>query len=239
MNKNFLAALSGESLDALYRDWQRSADSVPEDWQIFFSGFGLGLENTVVSNKSVDEQAALKLSGVQSLLYRYRSLGHLLACTDPLSPCQLFHPLLDLSAFGLDASDLDTVFTCRRFLNVSSTLRDILVTMRETYCQEIGVEFMHIEEPDERQWLIDRMEPCRNHPAYSVDEKLHILDKLHKAALFELFLHRRFVGQKRFSLEGGEILIPVLDRIVNGCPKAGISDVVMGMSHRGRLNVLA
>ncbi len=237
MNESFLTALSGELLDELYRKWQRSADSVPEEWRLYFSGFELGL-NRASGGGGFDEQAALKLSGVQSLIYRYRSLGHLLACTDPLSPCQLSHPLLELSNFGLDENDLDTSFACRRFLKPRASLREILETMRETYCREIGVEFMHIQDPDERQWLIDRMEPCRNHPDFPVAEKLHILEKLHQAAFFESFLHRRFVGQKRFSLEGGEIMIPVLDRIVSSCPEAGVSDVVMGMSHRGRLNVL-
>ena len=162
-----------------------------------------------------------------------------MACTDPLSPCKLSHPLLELSTFGLDENDLDTVYACRRFLKPRASLREIIETMRETYCRDTGVEFMHIQEPDERQWLIERMEPCRNHPDFSVAEKMHILEKLHQATLFELFLHRKFVGQKRFSLEGGEILIPVLDRIISDCPTAGVSDVVMGMSHRGRLNVLA
>ncbi|MBV5338590.1 MAG: 2-oxoglutarate dehydrogenase E1 component [Deltaproteobacteria bacterium] len=239
MDGSFLAAMSGEYIDALYKQWQRSADSVPEEWRLFFTGFEFGSDRTNCDDNNFDEKAALKLSGVQSLLYRYRSLGHLLACTDPLSPCKLFHPLLDLSSFGLDEKDLDTSFVCRRFLKPRATLREVLETMRETYCRETGVEFMHIQEPDERQWLIDRMESCRNHPGSSTAEKLHILEKLHQAALFELFLHRRFVGQKRFSLEGGEILIPVLDRIICGCPESGISDVVMGMSHRGRLNVLA
>ena len=239
MNGDFLAALSGEWLDTLYRDWQRSADSVPEQWRHFFSGFELGLDSTPGGGGGFDEVGALKLSGVQSLIYRYRSLGHLLACTDPLSPCQLSHPLLELSNFGLGENDLDTTFACRRFLKLRATLREVLETMRETYCRETGVEFMHIQDPDERQWLIDRMEPHRNHTDFSIDEKLHILETLHQAAFFELFLHRRFVGQKRFSLEGGEILIPVLDRIVRSCPEVGVSDVVMGMSHRGRLNVLA
>ena len=239
MNGSFLATMSGEKLDALYHQWQRSADSVPEEWRIFFSGFELGLDAVPAGARGFDEQAALKLSGIQSLIYRYRSLGHLLACTDPLSPCQLSHPLLDLSNFGLDTNDLDTIFACRRFLKPRATLREVLETLRDTYCRETGVEFMHIQEPDERQWLIDRMEPCRNHPVFSVAEKLHILETLHQAAFFELFLHRRFVGQKRFSLEGGEILIPVLDRMVRKCSEAGVSDVVMGMSHRGRLNVLA
>ncbi|MDD2308997.1 MAG: 2-oxoglutarate dehydrogenase E1 component [Desulfuromonadaceae bacterium] len=239
MDGSFLNAMSGEWLDALYTQWQHSADSVPEEWRLFFSGFEFGSGRTCSGYNRSDEQAALKLSGVQSLLYRYRSLGHLLACIDPLSPCKLSHPLLELSNFGLDENDLDTSFVCRRFLKPRATLREVLETMRETYCRETGVEFMHIQEPDERQWLIDRMESCRNRPYISVAGKLHILEKLHQASLFELFLHRRFVGQKRFSLEGGEILIPVLDRIVCGCPEAGISDIVMGMSHRGRLNVLA
>jgi len=239
MEESFLAAVSGEWLDDLYRDWQHSDDSVPEQWRLFFSGFELGVDSAARGDGAIDEQAALKLSGVQSLIYRYRSIGHLLACTDPLSPCQLFHPLLELSNFGLDENDLDTTFACRRFLMPHATLRVVLETMRETYCTETGVEFMHIQDPDERQWLIDRMEPCRNHPDFTVAEKLHVLEKLHQAAFFELFLHRRFVGQKRFSLEGGEILIPVLDRIVRCCPDAGVSDVIMGMSHRGRLNVLA
>jgi 2-oxoglutarate dehydrogenase E1 component len=150
----------------------------------------------------------------------------------------LDHPLLTLAQFDLDQSDLDMIFTSRRFLKSSATLREILSTMRETYCREIGVEFMHIQDPIERQWLIDRMEPCCNHPEISSDERLHILQKLHEAALFESFLQRRFPGQKRFSLEGGEVLIPVLDSIVRYSQVAGIESIVVGMSHRGRLNVL-
>lgn len=239
MIKNFISSLSGEHLDALYLQWRDSPNSLSEEWRHFFSGFELGLDASPTVDKQFDEEAALKLSGVQSLLYRYRSIGHLLACTDPLSPCRLSHPQLELSNFGLDENDLDTPFLCRRFLKTRATLREVLETATETYCTEIGVEFMHIQDPDERQWLIDQMEPCRNHPKHTVEEKLHILEMLHKAALFENFLHRRFVGQKRFSLEGGEVLIPALDQIIRGCQEAGITDVVMGMSHRGRLNVLA
>ena len=240
MDRNsLLANISGEWLESLYSDWQRDADSVPSEWRTFFSGYELGSTNSSKSSAQCDDAYFLKQSGVQSLIYRYRNLGHLLACTDPLSPCQLNHPFLELSNFGLDENDLDTVFACRRFMKQSASLRDILEVLRETYCREIGVEFMHIQEPDERQWLIDRMEPCFNRSNLTSSEKIHILHKLHQAAQFESFLHRRFVGQKRFSLEGGEILVPVLDRIVRGCPDAGIRDLVLGMSHRGRLNVLA
>jgi len=236
---SMLANISGEWLETLHSDWKRDPGSVPAEWQNFFSGFELGSETGGKSNILIDEDHALKQSGVQSLIYRYRNIGHLLACTDPLSPCHLSHPLLELSNFGLDENDLDTLFACRRFLKRIASLREILEVMRETYCRSIGVEFMHIQEPVERQWLIDRMEPTLNRTDLPLPEKLHILEKLHQAAQFESFLHRRFVGQKRFSLEGGEILVPVLDRIVRGCPEAGISDLVLGMSHRGRLNVLA
>ncbi|MBC7961894.1 MAG: 2-oxoglutarate dehydrogenase E1 component [Steroidobacteraceae bacterium] len=233
-----LANISGEWLEALHADWKLDADSVPAEWNAFFCGFELATEGPAGSAET-NETHALKQSGVQSLIYRYRNIGHLLTCTDPLSPCRLQHPLLDLACFGLDENDLDTLFACRRYMKPKATLREILAVMLETYCREIGVEFMHIQEPDERQWLIDKMEPGLNRPELAVSEKLHILEKLHQAALFESFLHRRFIGQKRFSLEGGEILVPVLDRIVRSCPEAGISDLVLGMSHRGRLNVLA
>jgi 2-oxoglutarate dehydrogenase E1 component len=232
----FLSNLSEAWLEAIYNDWLTDAASVTQEWQIFFSGFEMGAEKT---DRSLDETQALKHSGVQSLIYRYRDLGHLLACTDPLSPCRLDHPLLILSAFGLDDADLNSVFSSRRYLKPRATLREIVATLRETYCREIGVEFMHIQDPDERQWLIDRMEPNCNRTPFSAGDKLLILGKLHEAALFESFLHRRFIGQKRFSLEGGEVLVPVLDAIVRKCPSAGIAGMVVGMAHRGRLNVLA
>lgn len=239
MNESFLSNVSEEWMDSLYAAWQRDAASVSEEWRIFFSGFQLGLAEPGRAAGGTDETRAPKQSAVLSLVQRYRNVGHLLACTDPLSPCRLDHPLLALSAFDLDDSDLDTPFSTTLFPERRATLAEIVAALRETYCREIGVEFMHIQDPDERQWLIDRMEPRRNRPEFSLEERLHILETLHRAALFESFLHRRFIGQKRFSLEGGEMLIPVLDALVRGCPPAGISDLVLGMAHRGRLNVLA
>ncbi len=238
MDASLLANISGKWLEAMHEDWKHSADSVPVEWQAFFRGFEFASDG-LIEQVTASESHALKQSGVQSLIYRYRNVGHMLACTDPLSPCQLQHPLLELSCFGLDENDLDTQFACRRYMKPMATLREIVAVMKETYCREIGAEFMHIQDPGERQWLIDKMEPDCNRPELAVSDKLHILEKLHQAALFESFLHRRFIGQKRFSLEGGEILVPVLDRIVLNCPERGVSDLVMGMSHRGRLNVLA
>lgn len=240
-NYQSLSNLSPEWIESLFDQWKNDPESVGSDWQLLFTGFMLGYATTEENHGHLeyDDTHALKLSGVQSLIYRYRSLGHLQACVDPLSSCMLEHPLLSLSNFDLDQSDLDVTFTSRRYLTQRATLREIVTTMRETYCREIGVEFMHIQDPSERQWLIDRMEPGHNRPDNSSAERLKLLEKLHEATQFESFLQRRFPGQKRFSLEGGEILIPVLDAVVRNCPKNGINDVVLGMAHRGRLNVLA
>ncbi|GFE57601.1 2-oxoglutarate dehydrogenase E1 component [Geobacter sp. AOG1] len=245
--------ISPEWVEAQYLRWRENPEEMSPEWQAFFRGFELGDSGRepVTGGEFLDPAMARKQSGVQSLIYRYRDIGHLLACTDPLSPCRIDHPLLSLSAFDLDESDLDTTFYVRRFRPVrtaisattaepsAATLREILSVMRETYCRSIGAEFMHIQDPTERQWFMDRMEPVRNRPAFTVDERLAILGKLQEAALFEGFLNRKFMGQTRFSLEGGETLIPVLDAAVNHAANVGVADLIVGMPHRGRLNVLA
>ncbi len=236
----FISNVSEEWIEKLHDDWMADPQSVPGEWRIFFSGFDLGAKGArKVSPDPDGHSGALKHSSVQSLIYRYRDIGHLLACTDPLTLCHLEHPQLSLVAFDLDDSDLDSVFATRRFYKQSATLREIIHTLRETYCREIGVEFMHIQDPDERQWLIDRMESSLNRTAFNSEERLYLLEKLHESSLFEAFLHRRFIGQKRFSLEGGEVLIPAIDSVVKASPSSGITDIVLGMAHRGRLNVLA
>lgn len=232
----FLAALPDGLIDDLYSRWQLG-EVVPKDWEHFFAGYQLGQE--VSSANMQNPTMALKHSGVQSLIYRYRDLGHLLACTDPLSPCPISSPLLDLTSFGLDEGDMETVFTTRRHHLQQATLRQFIHALKETYCRDIGVEFMHIQNPDERQWLIDRMEPILNRPQLETPEKFEIMEKLHQAVLFESFLQRKFPGQKRFSLEGGETLIPLLEALVQACGQSTVTDVVVGMAHRGRLNVLA
>jgi 2-oxoglutarate dehydrogenase E1 component len=229
--------VSPQWIESLFRLWQQDPQRVPPQWRAFFAGFALAAEAPPAGAR-VDLDYALKQSAVQSLIYRYRDIGHLLACVDPLSPCPTDHPLLALSAFGLEEADLDTTYHTRRFLRESATLREIVATLRETYCRSVGVEFMHLQEPAERQWLIERMEPTRNRPGLSRAQKLRLLGKLQEAALFEAFLHRRFVGQKRFSLEGGEALVALLDFVVQRAAALGVRDLVLGMSHRGRLNVL-
>ena len=233
--------LSPQWIEGLFRQWQNAPQSLSPDWQAFFQGFELASVPPAapISPDTMDATMALKESAVQSLLYRYRDLGHLLACTDPLSPCPVDHPLLRLDAFGLEDTDLDRTFHSIRFLKTHATLREMLKVLRETYCRAIGVEFMHIQDPAERDWLKMRMESIRNQPVFTWQEKKTIYRKLAQAAQFENFLHRKFLGQKRFSLEGGEVLIPFLDGAVCKAGELGMTDLILGMAHRGRLNVLA
>jgi 2-oxoglutarate dehydrogenase E1 component len=238
--RSFISNLSGAWIEHLHALSRNSPERISEDWNQFFAGFDLANSLSVVKSvKVADDVSSLKVPSVLTLVEQYRSIGHLSACTDPLSPCMLSHPLLELAHFDLDESDLDVSFVVRTFSQRPVTLREIVTSMSATYCREIGVEFMHIQDPSERQWLIQRMEPSHNLPDVNLEEKLHLLEKLHQAALFESFLQRRFPAQKRFSLEGGDTLIPALDAIVRYCPEMGISSVVLGMAHRGRLNVLA
>lgn len=234
----FLHNLDPEWLEGRYQQWLKEPESFAPEWQRFFEGFELG-RTPPAEELHTDMAEAMLQSSVQSLIYRYRDVGHLLACTDPLSPCPLSHPLLDLAAFKLSSDDLERHFHIRRFHKDTATLREILATMQETYCRSIGVEFMFIMEPAERQWLIDRMEPARNRRSFSQNEQLRLLSRLQQGTLFEEFLQRRFPGQKRFSLEGGESLLTALDTVVNSALPAGVSELIIGMSHRGRLNVLA
>lgn len=234
---DFLANSSPQWIETLYNRWIQDPSSVPSQWQLFFSGFALAEDGGAPDHP--DEVFALKVAGVQSLISRYRSLGHLLACTDPLTACHATHPFLELSEFGLTIDDLTLLFPTRRFGNSRELLAELIESLKETYCRGIGVEFMHIQEPEKRQWLIDQMESCSNHPTFTDDDKMLILEKLEEANQFEMFLQRRFPGQKRFSLEGGEVLIPALYTLLAACPEQGVRDVVMGMPHRGRLNVLA
>ncbi len=235
----FLGNVSPEWMEEQSRLWREDPRQVSPELRAFFEGFELGSSIAPVSAEEEPPAGDLKSSGVQSLIYRYRDIGHLLACTDPLSPCAIDHPLLALSHFGLVDADLDRSFHTRRFMKSPATLREVLTVMRETYCRSIGVEFMHIQAPTERQWLIDRMEPVRNRPDVPEREQLVILEQLLSASLFEEFLHRKFIGQTRFSLEGGETLIPVLHALIARAGTLGVSDLILGMPHRGRLTVLS
>jgi 2-oxoglutarate decarboxylase len=179
-----------------------------------------------------------KTARVQKLIDAYRTTGHLMADVEPLSYVQRSHPDLDVVSHGLSLWDLDREFATGGFGGKSfMKLRRILGVLRDSYCRTIGVEYMYIANPDERKWMQERMEVGA--PRTPRDEQLRILRKLNSAEAFETFLQTKYVGQKRFSLEGGESVIPVLDAIISAAADAGLDEVCVGMPHRGRLNILA
>jgi len=179
-----------------------------------------------------------KTARVQKLIDAYRTTGHLMADVEPLSYVQRSHPDLDVVSHGLSLWDLDREFATGGFGGKSfMKLRRILGVLRDSYCRTIGVEYMYIANPAERKWMQERMEVGA--PRTPRDEQLRILRKLNSAEAFETFLQTKYVGQKRFSLEGGESVIPVLDAIISSAAEAGLDEVCVGMPHRGRLNILA
>jgi 2-oxoglutarate dehydrogenase E1 component len=234
----FATRLNLDALEAAYQRWQQEPASVDESWRVFFEGFELGLARPAPAvSAGADARAQ---TGIVLLIDAYRDLGHFMAQLDPLSESRPTYPLLDLAEFGLQEADLERTFDTHQFLGLAQgTLRELLAALRETYCRTIGVEYMHIQDTHIRRWLQERMEPRRNQPSLPRRQKLGLLMSLHFAELFERFLHSRYVGQKRFSLEGAETLIPILDLIVERAPDRGVREIVFGSAHRGRLNVLA
>ncbi len=181
-----------------------------------------------------------KQTKVLQLIHNFRVRGHLVADLDPLDSTRAPHRDLDPASYGLTLWDLDREFLTGNLSGAErATLREILDTLRETYCGAIGVEYMYIANPERKEWLRHRMEVARNYPALDVSSKRRVLEKLVAAESFERFLHARYIGHKRFSLEGGEALVPLLDRILNDAALIGVREAVLGMPHRGRLNVLA
>src|SRR6266851_3603306 len=190
-------------------------------------------------NATEDEKVAREAAVLQ-MINAYRVRGHLLADLDPLEYEVKRHPELDPAFYGLTIWDLDREFICGGLCGkLTAKLRDILDTLRETYCGKIGPEYMHISETVQKKWLQDRMEPSRNHPPLDLATKRRILMKLNDSESFEKFLHTKYVGHKRFSMEGAESTIPMLDYLFNEATQDGVAEAVIGMAHRGRLNVLA
>ena len=179
-----------------------------------------------------------KAARVVELIHAYRVRGHLMADTDPLEYEIRRHPDLDVLQHGLTLWDLDRAFPVGGFAGKQKMkLREVLGVLRDTYCRRVGIEYMHIQGPEERRWIQDRIEIRYTKP--DQDEQKHILNRLNAAEAFETFLQTKYVGQKRFSLEGGESLIPLLDAVLQSSAESGLDEMVIGMAHRGRLNVLA
>ena len=243
----FAGPQNRELLDAQYSRWQANPDSVEPSWQAFFSGVefaGNGIAERF-EPATVKGEARLQAAAAR-LITAYRDLGHLAAHIDPLltpeeqaakpSPWHLSE-----TRFKLGPADLDAEVDGSMVFGIDGPIRlgDLIATLKETYCRTVGVEFMHIQDTRPRMWLAGRMEPNRNRFDPGRAMRLRTLMTLHWAELFEKYLHTKFLGQKRFSLEGGETLIPVLDAIVHRGPSLGVKEFVIGMAHRGRLNVLA
>ncbi len=230
--------LNLDFLDAQYGRYRIDPGSVSREWQVFFNGFDIGLQRSGPGAEFRQDDGAH--ARVAELIHRYRDLGHLLACMDPLSACPTAHPLLALNEFGFGAADLKRIFSTPQFGFIDQApLEEILGILRQTYCRAIGVEYMHLQDPDERAWLQDRMEPVRNRPLPDAAGRRRILEKLTQAAVFEQVLNKKYQAVTRFSLEGGDALIPMLDALLLRLAQLGAGEIILGMAHRGRLNVQA
>ncbi|MFL5243856.1 MAG: 2-oxoglutarate dehydrogenase E1 component [Gemmataceae bacterium] len=226
------------AIEDAYQKWQANPQAVDDGWQRFFEGFELGQARPTPAPSS--PHVCRTQTDIVRLIYAYRNLGHFLAHLDPLNEPPSSYPGLELSEFSLTEADLNRTFDTHAFYGLpQATLNELIAAMRQTYCRTVGVEYMHIQETRIRQWLQERMEPRRNMPDFDRDRKLRFLKDLHYAELFERFLQTRFVGQKRFSLEGAETLIPLLEAVIDRAANSGVREVILGMTHRGRLNVLA
>jgi 2-oxoglutarate dehydrogenase E1 component len=234
---SFLGALHTGMIEEMYDNYLQDPKSISEEWSSFFKGFDFAKE--VYSEEDIP-QIFQKEFKVINLIDAYRKSGHLFTQTNPVRERRQYSPTLDYKNFGLDESDLEVEFQAGEQVGIgASKLSDIIKHLDQVYCQSIGVEYMYVRDPKEINWMKDRLHKNSNTPKFDSDQKKHILHKLNQAVAFENFLHKKFVGQKRFSLEGAESLIPALDALVEHSAELGVEEFVMGMSHRGRLNVLA
>ena len=233
----FLGALHTGWVEDMYDKYLQDPQSIEEEWSNFFQGFDFAKE--VYTEEDVP-QVFQKEFKVINLIDAYRKSGHLFTKTNPVRERRKYTPTLDYKNFGLDESDLEIEFQAGEQVGIGpSTLKVIISHLEKVYCQSIGVEYMYIRDPIEIDWIKNRLHQNSNTPKFEVNQKKHILHKLNQAVVFENFLHKKFVGQKRFSLEGAESLIPALDALVEHSSELGVEEFVMGMAHRGRLNVLA
>jgi 2-oxoglutarate dehydrogenase E1 component len=250
---SFLNAAHTQFFADLYEQYTQSPDSVEPSWRAFFQGFDFGMATynedvaaemaAFALNNQDDSFVSEKLQkefNVLKLIDAYRTRGHLFTKTNPVRDRRTYSPTLDIENFGLSKSDLNTVFDAAKAMKLAPcTLQEILGHLDKIYCQSIGVEYMYIRKPEVIQWIQDRIGYNDNLPKFSPEQKKTILEKLNQAVSFESFLHTKYVGQKRFSLEGGESIIPGLDALIEAAAEKGVQQFVMGMAHRGRLNVLA
>jgi len=238
---SFLSNADSRYIDSIYESYKNDPESVDFGWQKFFEGFDFGSSQGTGSAENTETpEHILKEINVLNMINGYRERGHLFTKTNPVRERRQYFPGKELATFGLDESDMDTVFNAGVEVGLGpAKLRDIRQLIEDTYCDTIGAEFKYIRHPEKIAWLQSRMEGERNEPNFDIETKKRILQKLNEAVVFENFLGTKFLGQKRFSLEGAESLIPALDSVIQKGADLGIEEFVIGMAHRGRLNVLA
>ena len=239
-NYSFLNAAHTAYFSEIYDQYLKEPDLVEPSWRAFFQGFDFGMENGQFS-EGVEEvpESVIKEFQVIKLIDAYRTRGHLFTKTNPVRDRRKYSPTLDIENFGLTDADLDMTFNAGSVMGIGpTTLAQIIAHLKAIYCDSIGVEYMYIRDPEKVNWIQQRLNINNNHPQFDANQKKHILHKLNQAVGFENFLHTKYVGQKRFSLEGGESLIPALDAVIESAAEQGVEEFVMGMAHRGRLNTL-
>lgn len=250
---SFLNAIDSEYIGELYEQYLKYPDTVEPSWRAFFQGFDFAnssynghslIEKTSAVQPQVSSEIPEKIQKefkVILLIDAYRKRGHMFTKTNPVRERRHHYPTLDLANFGLSENDLNETFSSGEIIGIgrSNTLKEILNTLQKIYCQSIGVEYMHIVNPEKVQWIQDWINVNQNQPKLSTQEKEIIFKKLNEASSFEGFLNTKFVGQKRFSLEGNESLIPALEFLTDSVVNSGVEEIIVGMAHRGRLNVLA
>lgn len=260
---SFLNAAHSQLIEDLYQQYLKFPDSLEPSWKAFFQGFDFALEGygedfgdreasgTAHTQSQAQSTSAPAYKGeipddikkefqVLNLIEAYRQRGHLFTNTNPVRERRNFEPTLDYQNFGLTSADLSRKFNSATTTGLAEavTLQEIINHLDKIYCNSIGTEYMHISDVAERTYIREWLQVNENQPKLNADEKTEILEKLNQAVAFENYLHTKFVGQKRFSLEGGESLIPALDQLITRSSELGVDEVVLGMAHRGRLNVL-
>ena len=259
MSFDIAAIANADYIDAMYEKYKQDPDLVDERWHIFFAGFDLGMQRDGAdmtpdaSDESQAEKEAMafldaydtleeytrmdanRQQGALALVNAYRTWGHLVADIAPMSYTRPPYPLLELSEYGFTEEDLDQIVGNGGFLGpTDGTLRDLVAKLRQTYCGSVAVEYTDIPYKSQHEWLEQHMEPILNRPKLSAEQCRDLLRKLIEAQEFEQFLHVKYIGRKRFSIEGGEALIPMLHALIETGAALNVEEMVMGMAHRGQ-----
>ena len=226
-------------IEALYKDYKKGDSKIDLEWKKFFDGFEFAMNN--YSENGTEQSFSSKELSVWNLIHAYRKKGHLDAHTNPIRPRKNRHSNLALEYFGLSEADLSSTFVSGKEIGLTekATLGDIISRLQQIYCNTLGIEYTYITDPERKNWLKNKIESSIDGTIFTIDKKKRVLEKLNETVALEEFLSKKYVGQKRFSLEGGETTIPALDAIINKAGELGTEEVVIGMAHRGRLNVLA